>query len=139
MGQLVNFKRQHREIRELVNKIKSSLLIDLLQTEPASVRYILSTLSGKLLMHLAMEDQFLYPSLMEKNDPILRATAQKFLTEMGDLVDVFKNYSQKWLRPSLIQADPRAFIEDSNQIFHALLQRIDQEDQELYPLSEEAK
>lgn len=139
MSQLSNFKRQHREIRELVSMITSLLKHDLLCQEPTKIRYILSTLAGKLMMNLAMEDQFLYPSLKEKDDQRIQTTAHKFFTEMGDLMNVFKNYSQKWLSPSLIRENPDSFIQDSQDILHSLLKRIEQEDQQLYPLLEEAE
>lgn len=137
MSRLNNFKRQHREIRELADKISMILNQDLLVQDPMEVRNLLSTLSGKLMMHLAMEDQFLYPNLMESNDSQIQTTAARFSTEMGDLVKVFKDYSAKWLNPSTIQANHEAFIKESRAIFQALLKRIDREDRELYPLVEE--
>ena len=134
MSRLNNFKRQHREIRELADKISMILNQDLLVQDPMEVRNLLSTLSGKLMMHLAMEDQFLYPNLMESNDSQIQTTAARFSTEMGDLVKVFKDYSEKWLTPSSIKANPDTFIKDSHDIFQALLRRIEREDRELYPL-----
>lgn len=134
MSRLDNFKRQHREIRELVSNITALLDRDLLLAEPAQVRYQLSALSGKLMMHLAMEDKFLYPSLMGKDDTKIQSTADRFSAEMGDLVKVFKDYSEKWLTPSSIKANPDTFIKDSHDIFQALLRRIEREDRELYPL-----
>ena len=138
MVQLANFKRQHQEIRELVNMTTALLDHSALEKDPTQVRYKLSALSGKLLIHLSMEDQFLYPILMEQDDRQLQTTARKFLAEMGDLVTVFKNYSQKWISPSSIKANPAAFIKESTDILHALLQRIEREDRELYPLVEAA-
>ena len=91
MGHLANFKRQHREIRELVKTIKSLLSHEFLHNDPAQARYKLSALSGKLLMHLSMEDQYLYPSLTGQDNPHIRAVAEQFFQEMGDLFDTFKN------------------------------------------------
>ena len=50
MSRLNNFKRQHREIRELADKISMILNQDLLVQDPMEVRNLLSTLSGKLMM-----------------------------------------------------------------------------------------
>ncbi len=138
MSRLDNFKRQHREIGELVNDIITMLSQDLLVQDPTKVRTLLSTLSGKLMMHLAMEDQFLYPSLMENSNNQIKTTAARFSTEMGDLVKVFKDYSDKWLNPSTIKANPEAFIKESHDIFLALRRRIEREDRELYPLVDQA-
>ena len=138
MSRLTNFKRQHREIRELISTITPLLDRDLLLIEPTQVRYKLSALLGKLMMHLAMEDRFLYPRLIKSKNRQIQTTANRFSTEMGDLVKVFNDYSKKWLSSSSIRANPDAFIEDSHDTFRALLNRVDLEDLELYPLVEEA-
>lgn len=136
MSHLENFKRQHREIKELVDNLTTMLKQDLLVQEPTKVRTVLSTLAGKLMMHLAMEDQFLYPTLIQNGNAQAQTTAARFSNEMGGLVQVFKDYSTKWLNPSSIKADPEAFISESHEILQALRHRIAREDGELYPLVE---
>lgn len=139
MGHLANLKRQHREIQDMVNELLSLLNPNILQRNPVSVRTKLSALSGKLSIHLAMEDKYLYPMLIENGRSGVQATAKKFFTEMGDLVDVFQNYSHKWLNPNSIKANSHEFITDSNNIFRTLQQRIERENRELYPLFEGEK
>ena len=138
MGYLENFKRQHREIKELVEHILPMLNQDLLKREPAKIRSTISILTGKLMMHLAMEDHFLYPSLRERNDQRLQTIGEKFFAETSDLMVVFKSYSQKWLNPGSIKENPDSFIRESEELFHLLLRRIDEEDRHLYPLFEKA-
>lgn len=106
---LKNFKRQHREIRDLIGTLTPLLDHEPLTRDPAKVRYILSTLAGKLMIHFAMEDHFLYPALKEKNDQRLQSLGDKFFAKTGDLMIVFQNYSQKWINPVLIQRKPGLF------------------------------
>ncbi|NLY90875.1 MAG: hemerythrin domain-containing protein [Firmicutes bacterium] len=135
---LKNFKRQHREIRDLIGTLTPLLDHEPLTRDPAKVRYILSTLAGKLMIHFAMEDHFLYPALKEKNDQRLQSLGDKFFAKTGDLMIVFQNYSQKWINPVLIRENPDSFIQESKDIFLLLLHRIEEEDQELYPILEKA-
>jgi len=134
---LENLKRQHQEIRTIVSDISSLLNFYILLQDPVPIRNKLPALSGKLSVHLAMEDKSLYPRLIKRGRSEVQITAKVFLAEMGNLINSFQNYSQKWLSADSIKANPDDFINDSNYIFRALLQRINREDRELYPLVEE--
>ena len=100
--------------------------------------HLLSKLAGNLKVHLAMEDEAVYPMLLEHKDPEIRSLAQKYMIEMGGLKDAFIEYIDKWTKAFAIQQNPEEFVEATKGIFDALGKRIEKEDSELYILVDEA-
>ena len=100
-----------------------------------AVRTSLSRLAGVLRIHLTIEDEVLYPTLAENPDPTVRATARQYADEMGSLGACFTDYNSRWTIESM-KADPAAFASETRVVFKALAQRIDRENQILYPMLE---
>jgi hypothetical protein len=103
-----------------------------LAADPAPARHILSELSGKLLMHLAAEDNVLYPKLLKSTDANARALAQRFVTEMHSITDAFKQYAGRRGNAKTIQGDP----DRTKEITNVLGERIRREHAELYRLAD---
>lgn len=121
---------------KLAGEIAALLSPDRLVGETAKVRNLLSSLAGKLKVHLAMEDKSLYPTLLTAKDAKVTATARQFVEEMGGITKVFGDYSTKWATNSAIAADPQGFATDTKNLFGALGKRIERENRDLYPLAE---
>jgi iron-sulfur cluster repair protein YtfE (RIC family) len=134
MGFTDKFRSQHNEIlvvaKEMTAELKGT-------ADAAVLRKLLSNLAGKLNFHLAMEDQALYPRLMERKDSDAKAMATRFMTEMGGLGKVFTTYNEKW-QVSVIRKDPAGFAGETQAVFAALTKRIARENTELYPLADRA-
>ena len=96
-------------------------------------------LAGILNIHLAMEDQALYPHLLDHGDLKVRTLAQRYVDEMGDLNVKFKAYFWLWTAAQQIEDDPNGFIRETSRILGALTARIYCENNELYPLLEREK
>jgi hemerythrin-like domain-containing protein len=131
-----NFRQQHREIMQVVSDISPRLVAERLKEDASGVRSMISALAGKLLVHLAMEDRSLYPTLTGSGDKAVVSLARAFMDEMGDLKVVFNDYLKKWPTAMAIQADVNAFISDTRGIFNALGRRVEREDKELYGMAE---
>jgi hypothetical protein len=127
------YRRQHRRLLDLAGSISRQLPQGAAAAE--SIRTELSKLAGVLKLHLAMEDDGLYPSLAESDDAKVRETARAFAEEMGGLAAAFTSYSDRWTAVAIAQ-DPDAFARETRRIFTALADRIDREDNNLYPLLE---
>ncbi|MBP9597266.1 MAG: hemerythrin domain-containing protein, partial [Fusobacteriaceae bacterium] len=93
MANLDNYFRQHKEISELINTIKTMAIKDLIANSK-EIATTLNNLSGKLKVHLSMEDRYLYPNLKAKNES--KNIAEKFENEMGNLAKEFLNYKEKY-------------------------------------------
>ncbi len=138
MGRTDNFRRQHTDLVEVVNKMTDMLTPASLRDNAAAMRSLLSELSGKLKVHLTMEDEVLYPALQKHEDENVRKTAQQFFDEMGGLKTVFSEYVQRWPNSESIESNAEDFVNETKEIFTALASRIKKEDEELYKLFEEA-
>lgn len=134
MARTDNFRRQHDDILALANELAALLDPAKLAQDAAPARSKLATLAGKLKVHLAMEDQSLYPTAAASAQPELSALAVRYQNEMGDIKEAFEAYLAKWPSPTAIQANPDGFVADTKGIYGALAERVRKENTELYPL-----
>jgi iron-sulfur cluster repair protein YtfE (RIC family) len=101
--------------------------------EPKPVAAIRWRLARDLMAHLALEDRWLYPSMMRSDENKAAITAARFQNEMGDLAAQFTAYMASWTDLRLVE-DWDAFCVATRTILSALAARIQRENQELYPL-----
>ena len=132
--QVANYQRQHRELLLVVSELEPWLDEARLREGAGPIRRLLATLAGKLTIHLKAEDAVLYPTLASSSRPEVRQTAERFAREMGGLADVFQAYIGRWPRAEHIEAEPARFIEETHAVLRALGERINREENELYPL-----
>ncbi len=129
-----NFRRQHKEILGMASEISMRLEIDELSRSATEVRSLLSKLLGTLNAHLVMEDKALYPQLLNHADDEVKEIAKRFIEEMGGIAKAVEDYSNKWSSGLKIQKAPGTFAEETKRLFDSLSQRIEKENNELYPL-----
>ena len=130
------FRYQHDEIVQVVTELTGYLEEKSLAENIPDVIGLLVRLSGKIKVHLAMEDSMLYPRLATSPDPLARSLADMYQTEMGDLSEIFKTYIEKWLSSESIETDKRGFIAETQSLFAALSDRIRRENEILYPVAD---
>jgi hemerythrin-like domain-containing protein len=133
-----DYRRQHEEILELISKLSGYLYEQKLKNDAQEARKILSKLSGALKVHLAMEDNSLYPRLLASKDEKIKKIARQFIEEIGGIAPVFNNYLNKWPNPASIESNPSEFINETNKLFNALKNRIERENNILYPLIDQS-
>jgi len=138
MAKTDGFRAQHDDIVGAVKKIGLMLDPAALARDASEVRKALSQLSGKLKVHLAMEDKSLYPSLMSNPDDKVKMLATRYASEMGSLSATFGSYSAKWTTSTSIQQNAAAFIDETRKLFDVLAKRIQRENTELYVLADRA-
>ncbi len=128
------YRRQHEEILGLTNELSGYLHEQKLKNDAQEARKILSKLSGALKVHLAMEDNSLYPRLLQSKDEKIKEVARRFIEEIGGIAPVFNHYLNKWPNPASIENNPLEFIRETTELFNALKNRIERENNILYPL-----
>jgi len=121
----------------LATELSRLLLATKLAKDAAQAHKLLTELTGKLIVHLAAEDQVLYPQLLKAKNPRTQTMAKRFITEMGSIAQAFKSYVVKWGSPASIQANPEAFVTETKGIISALGERIRKENTQLYPLADQ--
>jgi hypothetical protein len=129
-----NLRRQHTEILGLASEINTALL-----ENPPPIEHIgklLPALAGRISMHLAMEDNALYPKLLDSPEAKIRNTAGEFITRMGDFKKIFGDYHQRWNSNLKVKDSFNKFRRETQMILAALTQRISREDEELYDVAD---
>lgn len=134
MANINDLKRQHNEIKEIVEFLKLNMQPDKVKAEAMEISLKINTLAGKLRVHLIAEDDCLYPKLLKGEDYKAREVAERFFIEMGNLSEVFMDYKGKYNIAPKILNNVEEYIIDTKAIVEALQNRIHREDAELYIL-----
>jgi len=130
------YRAQHAEILRLASDLKRHLSPATLAADAGPARHILSELSGKLLMHLAAEDNVFYPQMLRSADTKTRALTRRFVAEMHPIADAFKQYAARWGNARTIQDNAESFVRETQRIIQVLGERIRREHVELYSLAD---
>ena len=132
------YQQQHAVLLRAARALEADTAGEWLPGSPESARGHLLHLSGKLTVHLQMEDRSLYPALLACGDPEVREVARRFQWEMGDLRNAAGAFWHRWLSPEAIAGEPAAFRTEGLDLLDKLSRRIGSEDDQLYPLAERA-
>lgn len=139
MTDVANLTRQHKDIVELLDKLGAYSNPREVEKNAFAISLLLGQLSGKINIHLSNEDRFVYPRLMKAKEEETRRISQQFSQEMGGLVTVFNDFKTKYLSSARINAQATNFLMELGQIAKAVKERINKEEQQLYPLASAAK
>lgn len=134
MADINNLERQHESIREYVNQILVYIKNNQVENDAHEIAKLINTLSGRLKIHLQAEDQHLYPKLKQSDNREIKQTTERYIKEMGNISQVFEDYKNKYNTKSKIYDDINTFKVETSQVFKVLANRLDQEDNYLYPL-----
>jgi hypothetical protein len=93
---------------------------------------LLCDLGEKVKQHLAEQDRSIYPSLLIHEDPRVKSIAWGFISGEKPLRKAFDDYHRKWLKHTDYKF-PEEFLEETRAVFDMLVQRIEREEQVLFP------
>ncbi len=129
-----NLTRQHKELVRTATEMFGWLDAGKLRARGAGdVHRALSSLSGILKVHLAMEDRSLYPNLVNHRDLQLRTLALRFLDDRAVLRERYDEYKARWPSATAIEARAEQFIDETRAILGMLWNRMKMEDDVLHP------
>jgi iron-sulfur cluster repair protein YtfE (RIC family) len=134
-----NLRRQHDAAVALVEEIVAATLSYAGREDAVKISLLLAKLHGSLRIHFAQEDCALYPFMINSAHPDAATIAELFQSEMGSLGPAFGEFAERWSAADAIAADFATFRQQSEQVFGALLTRIERENTILYPLAEEIR
>ncbi|MGZ3454966.1 MAG: protein kinase domain-containing protein [Polyangiales bacterium] len=135
-----NFRRQHEELANLGAEIFGMIGdVDGVAKNAANVRRSVARFAGKLKMHAAMENEALYPRLLQHRDPAVRAKAKALFDEVEQIYATFGAFAAKWPTIDAIVADPAAYAKDTRRALKTLWVRMMRENDELYPMVDAAE
>ena len=98
-------KRQHQDIFSVIKDTNALVKSGNIEANSQQIAMNISSLAGKLQLHLSYEDKHLYPKLLESGNPVVK---------------------------SKILAEIQAFKSDYTKVFTALETRMNKEDKDLY-------
>jgi len=92
----------------------------------------------KVRQHMEMVDGQICGRLIQSQDRTMANTADRFLSGSMEIKRIFAAYLKDWCderKRELKIADHAAFVRDTNQMFGLVLDRIQRETENLYPLA----
>jgi hemerythrin-like domain-containing protein len=137
MARTTSLRRQHDDILKDIATFAALLKRAPGQAAGASLLEQLSALSGKIKVHLAMEDNVLYPELLAAANQQTRTTAAAFKKEMGGIGAALGAFRERWKTADDVSADLPEFAREAGAVMEQLKQRIQRENSGLYPLADE--
>ncbi|HTH18348.1 MAG TPA: hemerythrin domain-containing protein, partial [Magnetospirillum sp.] len=96
MRKTETYRQHHEELRAIVARIEAFLDPAAVAADTNPVAAVVRELFGKFSVHLAIEDNSLYPRTQALGDTRLREVAQRFQAEMGNLSQRFDAYRKSW-------------------------------------------
>ena len=127
--------KQHQELAQAADAVLAALPEGEVP-DAATVKQLLLRLLGKLTVHLATEDEQVYPLLVRHTDAKVREVAARLQQEVGGLAHAVDAYKAKWPSARAIQLRPGEFARHTRLLLAALAQRTQRENAELFPLLE---
>ena len=95
-------------------------------------------MSSTIKLHLAVEDQALYPALQRGDNPELARMGQQYQTDMGPIAQAYEAFARRWNRADSVLHDEQAFRDDANRVLRMVHERMQRENRDFYPRIEAA-
>lgn len=134
---LKSYLEQHETVLSEITSIKALMNSNNFDKDTRAIALHISTLAGRIKVHLSLEDKYLYPSLQEHGSEKVVKIAEEYQKEMGDLANRFTTYKNTYNTGSKILQNLSTFEFDTKGIFQAIEKRIEREEKELYHFIEE--
>ncbi len=128
---------QNHRITELSN-ILCYLLKDRSMCDTGSCCDIFYNYVDLVKEHIDIVDKDMYSELLKSPDEKINNVAKNFMSGSVEIKKILREFSKKWCPASkkgtLNIKSHEAFLEDTNELFDLVLQRILDETEHLYPL-----
>ncbi len=131
-----DLKDQHNKIYTLIERTRLIVEKKDYKKHGTIICQNISQLASILEIHLDNEDRLLYPSLIKSNNTKAQSIAKVYNSEMGDLSNEYSVFKTKFHSSMMINENIDLFEKEYSYIFGKLLNRLNKEDQELYPIAE---
>jgi iron-sulfur cluster repair protein YtfE (RIC family) len=131
----VNFKlliEEHDRI--VIMAVEFERLVALAEPDMESLIALRARLSSEVVRHLAHEDAFIYPEMIEHGSERIARTARQFVEEFEDLRNDWVLFLEEWSTECII-GDWIGFREETHAIMRRLRFRVQQENEILYPMA----
>ena len=127
------YREQHGRLRQILREMSA---MERSGADDLDIRRTLGRLTGTVKIHLAGEDEGLYPRLASHSDAAVRAKAKQFQESMGGLAAAYLSFTEKWTDAAALRDDRAGFFREFGGVSKALNDRMELEDNELYEMAD---
>lgn len=135
MYTLDELKQQNQDIKQLCD-VLSVLIEQRALHNNTYVCELMSRFREKVWMHLVFEDNTVYAELARQQDPAVRDIATAFHDSARVIKKRFSGYVRSWCKPAVDDAEHAALTRESREIFGLIRERIQYENEQMFPLIE---
>jgi len=138
MTNIIQLNKQNTKIREL-----SSVLHYLISNKEMCNTEVTCDLflsyTEEVRDHLSLEEKDVYRHLLNHDDLKVRNTSNDFFSGSIEIKRVLNEYLGRWCKNKKLRVVKHAeFLQDSEEIFNLVLNRVNAESDILYPIVQEA-
>jgi hypothetical protein len=132
------FVRQHQGLMVIGAEIIQAMQPPAEADAVRQVRKLAARFKGALLVHQRMENEALYPRLLDHPDPAIASAARALFEQLGDVYDGFVAFEARWGASESVAQDPAGYYGALKGLLKRLFRRMQIEDGELYALAARA-
>ncbi|MGP1682708.1 MAG: hemerythrin domain-containing protein [Giesbergeria sp.] len=129
---LDKYKQQHVKILDSISTLRKLARAGVAANAKEIAQTIVS-MSSTIKLHLAVEDQSLYPALQRSGDAELARIGEHYQQEMGGLCQAYESFAHRWNHPDGLIRDEEGFRTDANTVLRLLQERVQRENIDFYP------
>ena len=130
------FKHQHTDILHSIATLRDLTHAGVVPNAAEIARRIVA-MSGTIKLHLAVEDQALYPALQRGGDEALARMGRQYQHEMGPIASAYDAFARRWNTADSVRRDAEGFRSEANVVLRRVFERMQREDHDFYPRIEE--
>jgi len=131
------FKHQHIDILGAIAALRKLVQAGI-ESHANDIASRIVAMSGMIKLHLAVEDNVLYPALEASGNTALANMSQRYREEMDGISGAYLAFAARWNTARQLLDQPEAFRSQANDVLKTLFERMRKEDREFYPAIEAA-
>jgi hypothetical protein len=125
-------KAENQEISDTIEVLTYLISHNELRSNPVFCK-LLKNFSDTVNEHLAHESRTAYRELLPQNDNGAHEVATQFLNNTNQLNKIMKDYAKHWCKAPHDFNSNEAFIDETKSIFHLVTERVNLEQEKLFP------
>jgi len=136
MYTLDELKKQNEEISQLCDVLSILMEQPALHDNPF-VCELMKRFKEKVWVHLVFEDNTIYAPLLHADDEEVSRIAKSFHRSAKEIKHRFSDFVRKSCSPSVSDEEHETLTKKSREVFSMIRERINYEDQKIFPLVEQ--
>ena len=130
--QIDKLKHQHRGIKQRIAALRDLTRAGV-EDNAEAIALDIVAMSALIKLHLAVEDQVLYPALQVDHQSDLARLARHYQSDMVPIAAAYDAFARRWNTSQRVREDAQGFRDDANLVLRKLHERMLREDREFYP------